>query len=246
MYKQAIILAAGKGSRLSPLTDNLPKPLVKVNDEPIIFNALENLEKIGAREVYVVIGYLHEVFQLQIGNKFNSLNIHYVLNKDYATTNSMYSLWLGLKSLGDIDNTLILEGDVFFEKKTLENIPASSIYWFGDSSITAQDGCYLKTKNNKVKEIKIYKKSELKEQKGYKFLKSAGILAINKESINGVIDILEKGISENKTNLYYDLIFADNLNTLDISVIDIQGKKWFEIDSTEDLLVCEKIFNATI
>ena len=62
---KAIILAAGKGSRLAPLTDMAPKPLVEVNGTPIIVNALENLAAFGIKDVYIVKGYLGAVLELR-------------------------------------------------------------------------------------------------------------------------------------------------------------------------------------
>lgn len=59
---------------------------------------------------------------------------------------------------------------------------------------------------------------------------------------NDVIRILEDGVANNKSNLYYDLIFAENLEDFLITTQDICGKKWFEIDSPEDLAICEQIF----
>lgn len=240
---KAIILAAGKGSRLAPLTDRVPKPLVEVNGKPIIVNALENLAAVGVKDVYIVKGYLADVLELQLGSNFKNLNLHYILNKDYANNNSMYSLWLGMKVIGQGEDILVLEGDVFFEKSVLNNLSASSISWFGDSNETQLDGCYLKAEGSLVKEIKICRNSEQRvEVAGLTFLKSVGILAIKKKVFNDVIRILEDGIANNKSNLYYDLIFAENLKNFFITAQDICGKKWFEIDSPDDLAICEQIF----
>lgn len=158
---KAIILAAGKGSRLAPLTDMAPKPLVEVNGTPIIVNALENLAAFGIKDVYIVKGYLGDVLELRLGSHFKNLNLHYILNKDYAGTNSMYSLLLGMKVIEQEEDIMVLEGDVFFEKSVFNNLSAlSSISWFGDSNETQLDGCYLKAEGSVVKEIKICRNSE--------------------------------------------------------------------------------------
>ena len=60
---KAIILASGEGSRLRPLTDTTPKPLLKILGKPLISYTLENLEKLGIKETIVVVKYKHELFK---------------------------------------------------------------------------------------------------------------------------------------------------------------------------------------
>ena len=59
---RAIILAAGLGTRLRPMTDNTPKALIKVNDKPLVEYQIEYLKEKGIDEIIVVVGYLHEHF----------------------------------------------------------------------------------------------------------------------------------------------------------------------------------------
>jgi choline kinase len=243
MYNTAIILAAGQGSRLKPLTNTVPKPLVLVTDKTIIHNALNNLEDVGVKEVYIVTGYLGEILQSKLGTTFKNLKIFYITNESYASTNSMYSLLLGLKQIPQNENVLILEGDVFFEPSVIAKIPIHPITWFADSSISELDGCYLKSKADKVSQIGIYKHNEIKNSNGYIYAKSVGILAVENKYIQLLITWLKKAVEEKKTNLYYDLILAEHIKELDIRLLDISEKKWFEIDSVEDLQVCTKIFN---
>ena len=59
---RAIILAAGLGTRLRPMTDNTPKALIKVKDKPLVEYQIEFLKENGIDEIIVVVGYLHEQF----------------------------------------------------------------------------------------------------------------------------------------------------------------------------------------
>ena len=59
---KAIILAAGLGTRLRPMTDNTPKALIKVKDKPLVEYQIEFLKEKGIDEIIVVVGYLHEQF----------------------------------------------------------------------------------------------------------------------------------------------------------------------------------------
>ena len=94
MVKKALILAAGLGSRLLKQTEEKPKALVEINGKPILEYQLESLEKNGIKEVVIVIGYKGEKIKEFLKNKFKNLNIKFIENKNYASSNSSYSFWL--------------------------------------------------------------------------------------------------------------------------------------------------------
>jgi glucose-1-phosphate thymidylyltransferase len=74
---QAVILAAGEGTRLRPLTDDTPKGMVEVNGKPIITHCLEQLVDLGAKEVFVVVGYRKEDIISHYGDEFQGVPITY-------------------------------------------------------------------------------------------------------------------------------------------------------------------------
>jgi len=118
--RKAVILAAGVGDRLRPLTDRLPKCLVPVNGVPILINTLTHLADSGIRETVIVVGHLKETILERIGDRFRGMKIIYVESERYATTNNIYSLWLAREYLdGDI---LLLEADVYFERELLDGL----------------------------------------------------------------------------------------------------------------------------
>ena len=75
MIKNAIILAAGTGSRLKPLTDHAPKCLTEINGTPILIQALNNLIVSGIKECIIVTGHFSESIRNVIGINFKGLNI---------------------------------------------------------------------------------------------------------------------------------------------------------------------------
>jgi histidinol-phosphate/aromatic aminotransferase/cobyric acid decarboxylase-like protein/choline kinase len=120
MPHTAIILAAGAGRRLRPLTDRLPKTLVEVNGTPILENALRNLAAVGIHDAVVATGAHRDAITRRYGDQFAGVRIHYVHNPLFADTNNIVSLALALPAVaGDV---LLLEGDVFFESALLRRL----------------------------------------------------------------------------------------------------------------------------
>src|SRR3989344_1314627 len=90
----AIILAAGLGSRLDPLTKEMPKCLVKVHGKQILRSTLEKLERARIEETVILVGYLANVVRKEIGSQLGRMKITYIESERYKETNNMYSLWL--------------------------------------------------------------------------------------------------------------------------------------------------------
>ena len=118
----AIILAAGMGTRLSPLTDNNPKALVKVNDEAMIERQINYLKQIGINEIIVVTGYLHEKFNY-LANKYD---IKLRVNDKYDLYNNSYTMYIVRDYL---ENTYVLEGDVYLIHNFLKDHLEMSTYF---------------------------------------------------------------------------------------------------------------------
>lgn len=112
------------GTRLGSLTRESPKCLVEVNGVPILVNALDRLAEAGVVETTLVVGHLQDAIRARIGGNWGPMTISYRSNDEYRTTSTSRSLWLAAQ---DVDTgMLLLEGDVFFEAPTLEQLLAAS------------------------------------------------------------------------------------------------------------------------
>ena len=120
---KALILAAGMGTRLAPLTDDRPKCLVDVAGEPILYHQLSMLDRVGVEECVVAIGYKGDMIVDHFGASFGSISLTYVNNPWYAETNNIYSLNL-LKPFID-DDCVLIEGDVLCEEGIIADLVAS-------------------------------------------------------------------------------------------------------------------------
>ena len=113
--RRAVIMAAGFGSRLRPLTDTTPKPLLRVGGQPMIENLIEALHANRIREIYIVVGYLKEQF-LPLAQADPDITL--IENPDYATANNISSLYYAREHL---EEAVILDGDQLISDASILN-----------------------------------------------------------------------------------------------------------------------------
>jgi len=106
--KQAFVLAGGKGERLKPLTEKIPKPLVKVKGKPILEYSVELLKKHGVEEIILSVGYLHEKIEEHFGNgkKFGVKILYAIENEPLGTGGALKAAESKLQK-----NFFMLNGD---------------------------------------------------------------------------------------------------------------------------------------
>lgn len=249
MNRKAILLVAGMGTRLKPLTLCNHKCLTKVNGTPIIFNALENLQLSGVDETLLVVGYLGDAVKKAVGNDYKGMKVSYVKNAAYARTNTSASLLLGLQTIGGYDSLLILEGDVFFEKKLMDRLLADT-----HSNVTLLeryrsdlDGSFVErdlegyvvdwthksmreagyTLEDKYKTVNVHRFGKaFVETDLYPALVSSCSEKQGKEPIENIM----RNIVRNDHKAVYGLLTG--------------GCRWYEIDDLKDLAEAERIFKG--
>ena len=127
MINKAIILAAGKGSRLEKYTQNVPKALLPIKyGKTILERMLEQFSNNNINSVIIVLGYQHnnaKSYIKELSKTYSNIIIETVNNLDYASTGTLKSLLIGLEKLPDTKGgVLIVEGDVVFEDSILDDI----------------------------------------------------------------------------------------------------------------------------
>ena len=172
----AIILAAGLGERLKPITEEIPKCMTEVNGISILENTLKVLSNNDIKKTVIVVGYLGEKIIDAFKEQYEDMKIIYRWNNDYTTTNSMYSLWLARDYLEE--GTYLIEGDVFFSSTFFEMVQQLRVdksYWIVDQFYSYYDGSMSITDNEgRIVEVKIVKgKLEKYPGCGLPFLREA-------------------------------------------------------------------------
>jgi len=110
---KAVILSAGKGNRLLPYTNNMPKCLIEVGGMPILGHQLRALETCGVQDIAVVTGYLHEQIERFLGGRYTV-----IVNEAYEATNSIFSLWLA-RPFAEGQDFIVVNGDIVFDAELL-------------------------------------------------------------------------------------------------------------------------------
>jgi len=112
---KAIIVAAGKGERLLPITGKIPKPLIEVNGKKIIESLIDAIVSNGIKEIYIVVGYLKEQFQY-LKEKYDQIEL--IENPYYAVCNNISSLYMAREHLG---NSIITDADMIVNNQEIFN-----------------------------------------------------------------------------------------------------------------------------
>ena len=243
---KAVILAAGMGKRLRPLTNSRPKCLVEVQGKPILQHQLESLAKMGVAECVLVTGYLSDQLRGHFGREFRGIQISYVENERYDETNNLYSLWLAIREFDD--DIALLEGDLVFEDALLEQLFTSP-----DPNVAVVDR-YQPFMDGTVilPEGRVSKAMVLKKDQGAGFDYSRALKTVNiyklsaKDLSHQIIPELTRYVVEGKTDQYYEAVFADLVSrgVFELSVLRTEATRWTEIDTIEDLDLAEKLFPA--
>jgi choline kinase len=137
---EAIVLCAGRGTRLLPLTADRPKCLLPVRGKTILEHILDNLKEAGISPVHLVTGFKRGQIEALV-REGNYSDVDFVFNPDFADTNTAWSLNLALKAV-DAD-VVLLNGDVFFDpeilRELLHNPHSNCVVVDGDIALDSEE-----------------------------------------------------------------------------------------------------------
>lgn len=219
---KAIILAAGRGKRLKPLTDSLPKTLVKVNGRTILERLVDNLTDCGIKDIIIVSGYLAPKVN-KVMERYPNVSI--IFNKDYDKTDNMYSLYLCREKCAGED-VIIMNGDLIVNKGILMNsinLPFSNMPIEMDPSI--KDGQRVSIIENRIRSIS----KKLENAQGI----AINIIRLSKEDMITYFNNIEKIVNEKRLNEWWEVALNETLHQIIVKPIETSGF-WIEIDDMDD------------
>lgn len=236
----ALLLAAGTGSRLRPLTLDAPKCLTEVGGEPILGRLVETLRLQGITRLVVVTGYLDNCIREFLEINAADMQVDYVFNPVYSTTNNIYSLWLAREVIEE--PFVLIESDLVFEESMLESmllpdrIAISNILpWMNGTMVGL----------NAQKDVKAFHVNhDVNDELRYK---TVNIYSFSSQSWQKVIKQLDRHIADKRVNEYYETVFAEMVadGSLEFASVFFDENKWYEIDCMEDLHQAELMFPQT-
>ena len=235
---KAIIKAAGLGSRLLPVTKNIPKTLVEVNGQPILHNILDALKFVSASPIVVIVGHhAQKIIDFCLSNYPDTL-FHFIYNPNYSTKPASYSMYLAKEHM--CEDILMFNCDVFFEKDILFDLIQYPYSVLAVDSSCRQLPINVHAVNEKIVEINDNLPASLADYSSLDILKLQKKEAILlRNMLVEFFEVKKQDISRNEiiTNLikYYGM---------EIYIHDAVGKRWCEIDTAEDLIRAEKIFKG--
>ena len=234
----ALLLAAGMGNRLHPLTRTAPKCLTKVNGTPILERLVISLNQHGFKRLVVITGHLENRIRGVLGNQVGDISIEYVFSPFYNTTNNIYSLWLAKKAINE--PFLLLESDLIFDESLLkamrypDRIAVAMVKpWMNGTCVTIDNSGYVKAFH-----------SDNSKSFGETKYKTVNIYSISLSSWHRIVKNLDKRIADGEVNDYYETTFAEMIagGDLSLKMVSFEDKPWYEIDTMEDLVKAEKLF----
>jgi choline kinase len=234
----ALLLAAGTGSRLYPLTKSSPKCLTLVNETSILERLVDNIKKQGFKRLVIVTGYKNECITDFLGNKSDDLKIEYIYSPLYRTTNNIYSLWMA--------RNIINEPFVLFESDLVLNTSLLDKMVYPDKMATAQmqpwlDGTTVSV--NKTNQVTKFQKGTSDAYSDIRY-KTVNIYSFSLSSWKAIVKRLNQYISKGSVNCYYETVFSEMVDdkSLKFESVSFDNKPWYEIDNIHDLAEAEKLF----
>ena len=220
---RAILLAAGKGTRISRIIENIPKSTLPVEGIPLIRrNVIMLLEK-NIKPI-VCVGY----FKDKIYEALEGLDVEYYYNPFYNKTNSIASLWFAREAL--IEDTIIMNADVYFDEQILDGIIENKdvCSLMTDTSRKIVGDFFFNLENGYIKK---YGKELPLEERSCEYV---GIGKIRTCFIKEFKEKLEYLIDTQQHDLWWENVLYSFVESYNINTHDINGLFWAEIDYFDD------------
>ncbi len=234
----ALLLAAGAGTRLQPLTDNCPKCLTEVRGVSILGRLVSCLLAQGFSRLVVVVGYRDEQIRDYLESHASGLTVHFVYCREYATTNNIYSLWRAREHIRE--PFVLIESDLVFDSHLLglmrirDRIAIARFHspMLGTTVSIDEFGRVISFRVGADPCVPEF---------GHK---TVNLYSLSRTTWREVVRRLDRRIAAGQVHDYYEVVFAEMAaeGLLPLQSVHFDEGRWCEIDTLEDLRAAEQLF----
>jgi len=238
----ALLLAAGTGNRLYPLTQNLPKCLTLVNEKSILERLVISLKQQGFKRLVIVTGHQGNCISEFLGTIYEGMTIEYIFSPLYKITNNIYSLWMAREIINE--PFTLIESDLVFDESLLDGMcypnriaVANMQAWMNGTTVTVDQTQFVKK----------FQKGTTEAYDDIRY-KTVNIYSFSLSSWHAIVVRLDQYISVGRVHNYYETVFAEMVadGSLCFKAVSFDYKPWYEIDTIADLAEAEKLFPKEI
>lgn len=236
----AIILSAGRGSRLLPLTTDLPKCLLPVGMTTVLGLQLDTLFKLGVEKATVVTGFNSHLVDEEIARRQTGPKVETLFNPFYQVADNLASCWMARGAMRS--DFMIINGDTLFSPRVLETIlsaPEQNISVTIDQK-NQYDGDDMKVTLDGTRLTAIGKTLTPQQTNG----ESIGMLRFMGEGTKIFREMLDDLMHQEAgtRNWYLSAINDLAQSGVEVSTTNIKGATWAELDTPEDYEICRSLF----
>lgn len=232
---KAIILAAGVGKRLWPVTQHRPKCLIELNGRTLLDRSFEALARAGVRQSVLVVGYKQDMVREAAGVGLHGVGIRYLVNEGYQR-GSISSLWTARVELND--DVVIMDADVLFHPDILRRLvqsPHPNALCLDETVVQRGEECMAVIRGQRV--VALTKQVPA----SYDFAgEGVGFLKVCRRDLDHLIASLDTHVRAGAWSMEYEDALLEFFEHAPVGYEKIGGLPWIEIDFPEDVTRAEK------
>jgi choline kinase len=232
---KAVILAAGVGKRLWPVTQHRPKCLIEFGGRSLIHRYLDALSGLRVRSAVLVVGYKQEMIRAAVGSEYAGVSVSYLVN-DQFHRGSISSLWIARTAFDD--DLIIMDADVLFHREILRRLVESRSpnCLLMDENVKQQaEECMVVVQGERV--IALTKQMPLH----YDYAgEGVGFLKVRRADSGQVVASLKPHVERDAWSMEYEDALRDFFQHVLVGHEKIGGLPWIEIDFPEDVTRAEQ------
>jgi choline kinase len=236
---RALVLAAGLGKRLAPLTDERPKGLIELGGRSLLARLLDGLQATGVAETAIVVGYRQDQIRAHLGDSHRGMPVRYLENPEY-TRGPLLSLWTGRAGFGQ-DDVVLADGDVLFAPALLARVvraPEPNVFLGEPSFVDTGEELNLYVRAGRVLALRrgVMGLPDVPFESRAEWV---GFVKVGRAAGVDLAATLDAFVREGRTEGDYEVTLDLVLRRHPFVAVSTEGLPWIEIDFPQDLQAAE-------